>query len=383
MKAFLSTISLALVVLLTGCGSESAVAPADPTDGGDAAQPDAPNEVYTMRVATIYGPGSAAQDMLDWWVEEVEQRSEGRIDAEIFYGASLLSAADTLPGLREGRAEAGLLIPAYNPAELPLMQLGMVPGSGENNEAHARALHELNLSHQAFQDEIAGNGVRIMAYNVIGNLGTVATPEPITDIGQLNGMTLRALGPVATAMQLVGVEPVAIEAQEVYEAIQRGVIDGTTGLPLEVIAQQGIEEVAPWVLEMQFGFWGIAAVALNPEFWDSLPEDIQQIMLEVSEEYIDTGSEIMMDREAAACDTLIEAGGGVTTLPSEQVDGWLEQVGDSMMAAWRQDTAAAGVALEDIASFEAAFIESHAGALPSAEFVDGLAACRERTPSPS
>lgn len=349
-------------------------------EGGDGSA----DAEFNLKYTSIFSPGSAIQDSMDWWMDEIEKRSDGRIAFERFYGASLLAGTDTISGLREGRADVGYVVPAYTPGELPILNVSMVPGAaGTDNQAHAQALDWLTENNQAVIDELDSQGIRIQNFIIIGDLDTVMTPEPITDISQFDGLTLRAIGYISEAFELIGATPVAIEAQEAYESIERGVIGGLQSLPLESIPAQGIHEVAPWITQLRLGHFGAGSIGMSQAVYDELPSDLQAVVDEVSEEFSAKNAEITMEREAEACQTVLDAGGGVTTLPDDQVEAWRDQIGDRIIEQWRADVAEAGLSEEDIAAIEEDF-RTQAEELSSATtYVSGLTECREQSPDPS
>lgn len=368
---------------VSGSGDEGATTTSDvdaDETSDDAAGGDAEVE---LQYTSIFSPGSAIQDSMDWWMDEIEQRSDGRIAFERFYGASLLAGTDTISGLREGRADVGYVVPAYTPGELPILNISMVPGAaGTDNQAHAQALDWLTENNQAVMDELDGQGIRIQNFIIIGDLDTVMTPEPITDISQFDGLTLRAIGFISQAFELVGATPVAIEAQEAYESIERGVIGGLQSLPLESIPAQGIHEVAPWITQLRLGHFGAGSIGMSQSVYDELPDDLQAVVDEVSDEFSAKNAEITMEREAEACQTVLDAGGGVTTLPDEQVESWRDEIGDSIIESWRSDVSEAGLSEDEIASIEADFRTQAEELASGTTYVSGLTDCREQSPDP-
>lgn len=365
-----------------GTGADTASPDGDATgdDGDDAGSADAE---FALQYTSIFSPGSAIQDSMDWWLDEIEERSDGRIAFERFYGASLLAGTDTISGLREGRADVGYVVPAYTPGELPILNISMVPGAaGTDNQAHAQALGWLTENNQAVMDELDSQGIRIANFIIIGDLDTVMTPEPITDISQFDGLTLRAIGFISQAFELIGATPVAIEAQEAYESIERGVIGGLQSLPLESIPAQGIHEVAPWITQLRLGHFGAGSIGMSQSAYDELPDDLKAVVDEVSDEFSAQNAEITMERESEACQTVLDAGGGVTTLPDEQIEAWQDQIGDSIIEAWRSDVTAAGLSEDEVSSIEEDFRTEAEELSSSTTYVSGLTECREQSPNP-
>lgn len=394
----IAALLLPLAMVVTACGGNGddtgatgtdteteaeATSDEEPTATGDAEATEASGDAeFTIRFSSIFGPESGLQQQLDWYMDEVEARTDGRVEFERFYAASLLGASETLAGIAEGRAEAGYLVPAYAPADLPLWNVTFVPTEGANPEAIARAQADMAENNEALMGEYDEAGIRMLAFNMIADLGTVATPDPITDVSGLEGLNLRALGYLANALQLRGVNPVVVEAQETYESIERGVIDGAAGFAIDVLTAEGLEEVSPWMLKIDIGGWVGAGLAMNADYYEQLPDDVKQVMDEVGDEFYDQAVQIIAQVEEAACDTLLEAGGGVTVLPDEQSSAWRDDIGDSLWELWRSDAASSGASEEQISSVETAWQENTEEYAAQSEYESGLDLCAERSELP-
>lgn len=387
---------LATAMVVTACGGDGddteatgtdaeteAQDTSEETDAEDDSTEAAGDAEFTIRFSSIFGPESGLQQQLDWYMDEVEARTDGRVVFERFYAASLLGASETLPGIAEGRAEAGYLVPAYAPADLPLWNVTFVPTQGANPEAIARAQADMAENNEALMGEYEGAGIKMLAYNMIADLGTIATADPITDVSEVEGLDIRALGYLANALQLRGINPVVVEAQETYESIERGVIDGAGGFAIDVLTSEGLEEVAPWMVKIDIGGWVGAGLAINADFYEQLPDDVKQVMDEVGEEFYDQALQILMDVEEAACDTLLEAGGGVTVLPEDQSAAWRDDIGDSLWELWRSDAASSGASEDEVSSIEQAWRENTEEYAAQSEYESGLDLCAERSELPS
>ncbi|MGE3288616.1 MAG: TRAP transporter substrate-binding protein DctP [Pseudonocardia sp.] len=338
----------------------------------------APAAEYTLKYSSSTAPEVGFQKQIAWYMNEVEKRTGGRVTFEKFYGGSLLSSADTLPGLVDGRTETAYMVPAYAPASLPLWNMMFVPLPGTNSEVIARSQVELVKERTALATELEAAGIKILIFNMLSDIGTVITPEPITDVEGMRGLKVRALGYMSQALQLVGTQPLAIDQPEVFESIERGVIDGTSATTMDTVTGDGLAEVAPWVTQLNIGQWGGVGFAIGLDTWNGLPPDVQAVMTEVSEEFYVVGPRLLTDLEAESCDGLLAAGGGVTRLPEDQTQAWVAQIGDSLWEKWRAD-ARKTVAPDVVASLEERYRAVTAELLPRSTYTSGLELCRART----
>ena len=353
---------------LTGCAGGA-------SEGGSS---DAP---IKLTFTTIASPGSALQDSLDWWMDEVEERTAGAVKFERFYGGALVGAVDSLPAIADGRADTGYLVPVYSPAALPLWNVGFVPGSGKNTEAHMRALRKMNEENAAFQEELKTNNIKVEVFTPVGPIDLAIAPQPFESVAELSGKRFRAAGPAASALERVGVSPVALETHESYEAIERGTIDGVNGTTMDTITSLGLEEVAPWMTSLGLGTWGTASFVINRDVWAGLPAEVQKVMDEVSDDFYDVALDILTEREASVCDKLIAAGGGAVALPAAESKKWVNDMGDTLWEGWRKAAQKSGASTSDIESVEAQFRDLNAQYAKSVTYESGAEKCVQKTSS--
>ncbi|MEX2373113.1 MAG: hypothetical protein WD800_04865, partial [Dehalococcoidia bacterium] len=56
-------------------------------------------ETYNLQFASYIGQGAAQSKAQEWWADEIEKRTDGRVTIEFFYQGSLLPATDILRGV--------------------------------------------------------------------------------------------------------------------------------------------------------------------------------------------------------------------------------------------------------------------------------------------
>ena len=109
---------------------------------------------------------------------------------------------------------------------------------------------------------------------------------------------------------------------ETYDALQKGVVEGTF-CPVETLKGWRQGEVVRNVADTKaVGYTTSMFVAMNADTWNSLPPDIQQTFLDVSDEYVDRHGRAWNEADEAGWAFVRELGCGITTLPPEEEDRW-------------------------------------------------------------
>ncbi|MEX0954991.1 MAG: C4-dicarboxylate TRAP transporter substrate-binding protein [Rhizobiaceae bacterium] len=330
-------------------------------------------EPFTLQYASYIGESAAQSRAFEWWAEEVEKRTDGRVKVELFYQGSLLAATDVLRGVADGRAQLGYVANAYHPAELPLSSVVGVPFVTSNAEAQMRTFYELYQRNESFRAEWENQGVHVLFFNPLSE-NIVGMRDPIDGLGDIEGKSIRGLGYVNQVLEIVGANPVAIAAPEIYEALLRGTLDGYSGFAFEVVTALKLHEVAPHTTTLGTGNYAFTVTPITKSLWDEMPDDIKRIMTEVSVEYMDKVTEFLVETEDDVCAAIKESGGSVRLLPGEDIANVGEMVGDRINQLWIEDATARDV---DAAAFFDDYTETLARHEAEVDYVSGVKRCAE------
>jgi TRAP-type C4-dicarboxylate transport system substrate-binding protein len=373
----------ATALVATACGGSDAPAAAPTPAPAPAPAPTPTDEEVdfsdlapiTLRLSTIVGPAANMSQLQVWFHDELEARTDGKVKYEMNYGASLLGATEFLSGVVEGRAEGGLLVPAYHPRELALTNLIMVPAQGHNQGARPRAMQYM-LDNSAVGEEVTNNGFFVIGMTPNSSQTAVIT-KPVSTVEEYNGLRMRVAGIPGLGYSQVGVEPLFLSAAEVYEAIQRGIVDGVT-FPWETHWSQGTHEVGKYIVQDGLGESGMALHVLSLNTWNSLDPRVQNVIRELQTEWYDKLEEIMIRIDNEACDAYIANGNEIIIFSDAEKAKLSAATSEIMFNKWLNDAVDAGVPeaqVRDIwATYSAKVLEFN----QVTSYVDAPVACKAR-----
>lgn len=223
----------------------------------------------------IYGNAGNAQSASNTfaasWAEEVAQRSDGEIVIEIKAG-TLGGEKDILDGCSLGT------IDVYNGAYTGLREWDVfyTPYFARDSDHAYRIVYELlpDVLSGAFGDRY---DVQFMH---IGRAGPwkLFLKKEITSFGELAGMKIRApqIEGVVAGLEQLGAKPTVIAFNEVYSALQQGVVDGMATLGNLGISQK-FYEVAQYVVRNDWGI-GLDKQVMHRPRWDELGPDTTSLL---------------------------------------------------------------------------------------------------------
>ena len=105
--------------------------------------------------------------------------------------------------------------------------------------------------------------------------------KPVRNMADLKGLKLRIMGayPIK-ASKLLGISPLFMPMPAVYEAGEKGVMDGAA-LPWAATATFNLQEVFPYWTDIDL--WAAPfMIFMNKDKWNSLPKDVQDAIESIS-----------------------------------------------------------------------------------------------------
>jgi TRAP-type C4-dicarboxylate transport system substrate-binding protein len=241
-------------------------------------------KTMTLKFASPVPPKSWIGQQQQWWGSEVEKRTNGRVKVQFFWMGSLVEWKDGLHGVGSGICDIANPCSTYHPSEFPLYIVLDMPYNGNDYWAAMRAAIDTVENQPDLKAEFERNGVKFL-FNWMSGFFHPATTKHVNSIEDLKGKTFRSFGGARIKwMEYLGINPVFMSYAEIYEAADRGTIDG---VEIVLMLSDAFKhyEVCTDVLLADSGFVVTCAATINLKTWNSLPKDIQEIMLKLREDY--------------------------------------------------------------------------------------------------
>lgn len=314
-KSFISTKSFILLIFLIVIALQSAC-----TGNVSAVKTD----TVELRLAHFFpGTHPAETELIKGWADAIKEATGGKVIITSYPGETLLKAADIYNGVVEGVADIGLSCFSYNMGRFPEMEAFELPGIVYKNSRVAskvawEGIKELNSA--CVQD------TKLLMVIATGP-GDLFTKTRVTKMDDIKGMQIRATGLTAETLKLTGAIPAGMPQSEAYEALQKGLASGNLA-PIEVLKTWNHADVTNYLLRTPFLYNNLFYITMNLEKWDSLSEDLQNIIVEISEKFHDEVGIGLWDRqnEIALKWAVEEKGITVSELSPEDMEVWIKAV---------------------------------------------------------
>lgn len=277
---------------------------------------------FTMKIGT-----PTLNDIQHEWMKRAEPRFEeasgGRIDVELYPSGQIGSVPRMIEGLQFGTLE-GLSAPSFFLSGLEKRNSVLAAAGLFRDLEHCRAVTSDPEFREVFFAVNDALGIKTVAI-LCSASQAMLTKKPIEKLEDLAGLKIRVLAsPFEIApMKAIGANPTPMPLGEVAPALERGVIDGVSSLPI-IFANFKMETIAKYITTTNLSQFAVPVYVSKPWF-DSLPDDLQKVILDesvvIEKELYDWTDE----KNEAALAAWKERGGLIADLPEDQEKLLLEK----------------------------------------------------------
>jgi len=245
--------------------------------GADTAQADPVKLTYSIFFPPTHAQAIAAID----FAKEVEKRTNGKVQITAFPGGTLTKAPMVYDGVVKGISDMGNSCFAYTRGRFPVMEVVDLPMGYTSGAMATRVANDFALS--ANPKEL--QDVKVLYVHAHGP-GLLHTKKPVRTLEDLKGMKIRATGLSAKIVEALGAVPVAMDQGGTYEALQKGVVEGTFG-PMEVLKGWKQGEVIKYTTNCPVvGYTTAMFVVMNKDKWNALPDDVKKVFEDTAKEWV-------------------------------------------------------------------------------------------------
>ncbi len=243
---------------------------------------------YTLRFATANPEGSHYVAHLMKFKELVEQYSQGRIQVEPIIDGRYGSEHDNVMGTAEGDIQMTTVAVNNLTPFSPEVGFLTLPYLFENS-GQARRLFRHPIMEEVNDRMISSANVRALGWLIGGYRVLTNNRKPIRKPEQLAGLKIRTpMNPImVAAFRAWGVEPLPIAWTETYAALESGIADGQENPHVTYSsmphANGEIYRVQKYITDIRYILW-TGPHLINENFYQRLPEDLQQVLHRAAEE---------------------------------------------------------------------------------------------------
>ena len=156
--------------------------------------------------------------------------------------------------------------------------------------------------------------------------------KSLESLADLDGQKIGGVGSNLLFLKGSGAAGVTSGLSDWYNNMATGLMSGIIAWPEAIVAYR-LYEVAPYLLDIQFGGATSKAIVVNQKTWDRLPEEVKVVLSEVASDYRDELARTTDKIAARSRVEFVEQGGTIIPVSAAQRRAWAQRLPD-LAGAW-------------------------------------------------
>jgi len=321
MRKFLLVLmfSLAALVVAACSGGSSDTGSTDSSGGSGDDADTSSDEKIVIKFSHVTTADSVKGQAADKFKELVEEKTDGKVEVEVYPSSQLYGDNDELDALVSGNVH--MIAPSVTKMVKldPRWQFVDMPYLFED-QAHVHRFFESELAQDLMQsDQLASNDIMGLVFWENGFKHFMNNKHALVEPSDYAGLKFRAqAGKVLESQfQALDAGSATIAFGETYAALQQGTVDGTENT-FNNIDTQNYQEVQSHMTVSEHGRLDYA-IFVNKSFWEGMPDDVRGLVEEALEEATELAWDLAAKDNAASFENIKDSGNvEVTELTDDQ-----------------------------------------------------------------
>jgi TRAP-type transport system periplasmic protein len=278
---------------------------------------------------------------LQEFANDVDKATGGKLKITVHANASLFKAPEIKRAVQGGQAQAGEILLANFQNEWQIFGADGLPFLADSYD---ESMKLYKAQKPLLEKKLAADGMALL-FSVPWPPQGIYVKKPIASGADLKGVKWRAYSPAtARIAELVGAQPVTVQAAELSQAMATGVVEsymssGSTGVDTKTY-----EHLKYWY-DTQ-AWLPKNAVLVNKKAFDALDKPTQDALLKAAADAETRGWAASKRVNTESLDKL-KANGMTIAAPSAALKADMAKVGDTMLKEWIEKAGPEGKALVD------------------------------------
>lgn len=269
----------------------------------------------TLRFGGNFTDDHSSSRAMEIFQERLAERTDGDLTAQLFPNMQLGGAGENVDQVSSGAIMGTWIGISYLSRTVPELEALSLPFAFDSRE-DAFALIDGEVG-ELLDEKLAEAGFTALGYMELGFRHVTNSVRPLESVADFQDLKIR-LQPNQTHLdtfRAIGANPVSMDINEVYGALQQGVLDGQEN-PYSIISTKRLDEVQEYLSDTSH-FYDYIVVVANRDTFEGLDEAEQQAVMAAMDEAVAWQRETAAEEDAAARETLIERGMQFTPISDE------------------------------------------------------------------
>ena len=231
-----------------------------------------------LRIQTHFSQETLSGQMAMKYIDDIQSMSNGEIEIEMFYASAVVKSAETFDAAATGILDCDMTGGAYQTGKNPAFQFAgdLMGGYANPYQQMSWMLH--GGGRDAVNDLYNQYNMEFVGWWIPGP-ESLSSTAPIRGVDDFKGWKFRSPPGLATKVFAnLGASPIVMDFNEIFTALETGIIDGADAANLTNNVGLGLYDIAEHTNFPGFHSMPADHLACRKDVWDAMPAHHQRIM---------------------------------------------------------------------------------------------------------
>jgi len=235
-------------------------------------------QTTNLRIQTHFSPETLSGQMAAEFIEDITAMSGGEIQIEMFYSSSVVKSAETFDAAATGILDCDMTGGAYQTGKNPAFQFAGDLNGGYANpyQQYAWLLH--GGGYEAMNELYNQYNMEFVGWWIPGP-ESLSSTKPIRGVDDFKNWKFRSPpGIITKIFENLGASPIVMDFNEIFTALETGIIDGADAANLTNNIGLGLYDIAKHTNYPGFHSMPADHLACRKDVWDAMPDNHKAIL---------------------------------------------------------------------------------------------------------
>ena len=231
-----------------------------------------------LRIQTHFSPETLSGKMAAEFIKDISAMSNGEIEIEMFYSSSVVKSAETFDAAATGILDCDMTGGSYQTGKNPAFQFAGDLNGGYANpyQQYAWLLH--GGGYDALNKLYNTHNMEFVGWWIPGP-ESLSSTRPIRGTEDFKNWKFRSPpGVITMIFKNLGASPVVMDFNEIFTALETGIIDGADAANLTNNIGLGLYDIAKHTNYPGFHSMPADHLACRKDVWDAMPDHHKAIL---------------------------------------------------------------------------------------------------------
>jgi len=252
---------------------------------------------YTIKLGHVTSTVEPIHQSFEYYADQVSKKTNGKVKIEVYPNAALGSNKEVYEQARLGANVIANVDPGYLSDYVP--DIGVM--NGPYLVVEPQEFNRIVDSdwYQQVVEKVYEQGFKVLALNGYFGPRHIISDKPIRTLGDIQGLQIRNPPNVmwVETFKSLGASPITLAWAEVYSGLAQGVVDAAEA-PLGSLWGAKLYEHKK-VISTTGHFKAFVGIAIGRAYWDTLPGDVQDVLLAEGRNWGNKLTELTLQSQAS------------------------------------------------------------------------------------